>query len=279
LEWFQRAFSDRLPLRNALSIGCGAGALERDLVAKGICERITGIDVAGPPLEKARRDAASAGLADRISYELTDAREYLRERPAAFDGIFFHASLHHFDRLDDLLKLVACALQPQGLFYADEYVGPSRHQWHPFRLLPANLAYYALSPAVRRPRLIRAPINSEDPTEAVASGEIVPAIGRWLEIIEQRDYGGNLLSLIYPNLKRPDDPTTADGSRRQAALQKAVRRLLDWETLLLGKMRSYFTVMVAQKPQREYHHPPYGGRRGRGAGNRFAGRKQPEDRQ
>src|SRR4029079_6952311 len=68
LDWFQEAFADRLPLDGAVSIGCGAGALERDLVAKGICQKITGIDVAGPPLEKARQEAATAGLADRISY-------------------------------------------------------------------------------------------------------------------------------------------------------------------------------------------------------------------
>lgn len=245
LDWFREVFADRLPMAEAVSIGCGAGALERDLVTKGICERITGIDVTAPPLEKARQEAAAAGLADRISYLLTDGREYLERRQGELDGVFFHASLHHFDQLDDLLRLVARALAPRGLFYADEYVGPSRHQWHLLRLLPANLAYYALPRLVRRTGLVRRPVNREDPTEAVASHEIVPAIRRWLKVLEQRDYGGNLLSLVYPNLKRPDAIGVPQGG---ADFQKAVERLLAWEGAVLKRRRSYFTVIVAEKP-------------------------------
>jgi SAM-dependent methyltransferase len=244
LDWFQEAFADRLPLAEAVSIGCGAGALERDLVARNICERITGIDVAGPPLEKARQEATAEGLGERISYVLADARKYLQAREGELSAVFFHASLHHFDRLDELLRLVASALAPPGLLYVDEYVGPSRRQWHPLRLLPANLAYYALPRSARRTRLIRAPINDEDPTEAIASHEIVPAIERSLRILERRDYGGNLLSLLYPNLRRPDETS---GPRDRAEFQTAVQRLLSWEDALLGKTRSYFTVIVAER--------------------------------
>jgi SAM-dependent methyltransferase len=253
LDWFRGAFADRLPLARALSIGCGAGALERDLVAKGICERITGIDVAGPPLEKARQDAAAAGWSDRITYELAEAREVLKARTGTLDAVFFHASLHHFDRLDDLLQLVAGALAPGGLLYVDEYVGPSRRQWHPLRMLPANLAYYALPSSVRRPRLIRAPVNDEDPTEAVASHEIVPAIARHLDVLARRDYGGNLLSLVYPNLRRPD---AASSPRQRADFERAVARLLSWEERLLGRARSYFTVTVAGRRQPSYMTAP-----------------------
>jgi SAM-dependent methyltransferase len=245
LDWFQQELADRLPLARAVSVGCGAGALERDLVSRGICLKVTGIDVAEAPLAKARADAIAAGLTGQISYVLADGYEYLATHEGLLDAVFFHASLHHFDRLDDLLRRVRLALKPGGLLYIDEYVGPSRHQWNPLRLLLPNLAYYALPRAARRVGVVRAPVNREDATEAVASSEIVPAIARWLEIREQRDYGGNLLSLIYPSLNR-------SGSRRgpssPAALQTAVRRLLGWESGLLALgARSYFTVLVAER--------------------------------
>jgi SAM-dependent methyltransferase len=236
LDWFSQAYRERLPFGEALSLGCGAGALERDLLARGICRRITGIDVAGPPLEKAREDAAAAGMAGRISYLQADGREVLAHRAGQLDAVFFHGSLHHFDRLDDLLRLVASALKPGGLLYADEYIGPSRDQWHPLRLLLPNLAYYTLPPSVRRVGRIRAPINHEDPTESVASHEIVKAIGRTLKILERRDYGGNLLCLVYPNLKR-----------EAAELDRAVRRLLAWEDAVLKMARSHHTLIVAER--------------------------------
>lgn len=246
LDWFQETFADRLPLADALTIGCGTGALERDLIHRGICSRITGVDVAGPPLERAREEAAAAGMAEQISFVQADAAAYLNQRENQLDAVFFHASLHHFDSPDAILRKVVAALKPRGLLYADEYIGPSRRQWNPLRLVLPNLAYYALPRSVRRVRLIRAPVNHEDPTEAVASHEIVPAVGRWLRIVERKDYGGNLLSLVYPNLRRPDST-----SSRQASIDfgKAIRRLLAWEGVLLLRTRSYFSIIVAEKLQ------------------------------
>jgi SAM-dependent methyltransferase len=244
LDWFREAFTKRLPLTDALSIGCGAGALERDLVAKGICQRVTGIDVAGPPLEKARQEATAAGLEGQVSYLQEDARVFLRRRSADLDAVFFHESLHHFDRVYELLRLVESALEPGGLLYVDEYVGPSRRQWNPLRLALPNLAYYTLPRSVRRVGLIRAPINREDPTEAIASHEIVPAIGRCLKVLERKDYGGNFLSLVYPNLRRPGE---ASGPEAVTQFGRAIQRLLGWEDRVLGKARTYYTVIVATK--------------------------------
>src|SRR4029079_5429914 len=89
-----------------------------------------------------------------------------------------------------------------GFLYLDEYVGPSRDEWHWWRLFAQNFAYYMLPRATRRPHLVRAPINYEDPTEAIRSSEIVGAVTRHSRIVERRDYGGNLLAVVYPNLKR-----------------------------------------------------------------------------
>lgn len=100
--------------------------------------------------------------------------------------------------------------------------------------------------SVRRVGLIRAPVNAEDPTEAVAAQEIVPAIHRCLKVLAQRDYGGNLLSLVYPNLRRPHE---ASHPGEREAFQGAVQRLLGWESSILGGERSFFTLIVAEKPE------------------------------
>lgn len=220
---------------NALSIGCGTGAFERDVVHQNIVGNIIGIDNAAAPLERARELAGSP----RISYVEGDAIEFLRGR--TFDAVFFHASLHHFADPDGMLVAVRASLREGGYFYFDEYVGPSRDEWSWMRLIPANVAYYLLPRSVRRPRLVRAPINREDPTEAIASSMIMPALRKHFPGATERMYGGNLLSVVYPNLHRPP-------SAPPAQFDRAVQRLIALENLLLRLgARSYYCVALARR--------------------------------
>ena len=210
----------------SLSIGCGTGGLERSIVDAGISRDVTGIDISEAPLEEARK------LADGrpIRYVAAEARGFLRQN--TFDAIFFHGSLHHFDRLDELMDLIARALRPGGFLWYDEYVGPSRDEWSWRELLMMNIAYYRLPRAMRRPKLVRAPVNREDPTEAIASSQIVPATMRRFRIVERHDYGGNLLAFVYPNLRtRPDS---------------WIAKLIEWDAAAMRKRPSYSTVILAE---------------------------------
>lgn len=226
--------ADRIPLRKTLSIGCGIGNLERDLVGQGIVARITGIDFPGEVLEQAKTLAAGD---PRIDYVGGDAFEYLRTH-GELDAIFFHQSLHHFERIPELMRLVREALVPGGLFWIDEFVGPSMHEWNALRLLIPNVAYYLLPRSVRRVKIVRTPRNPGDPTEAVCAAEILPAIERELEIVERRDYGGNLVALLYPNLQRASSD-----------LERALRFLLRLEgKLLRAGARSFHSVVLARRP-------------------------------
>jgi len=220
--------SGRLPLGRVASIGCGIGGLERSLVEEGIASEITGVDASESVLTAARGIALDRGMP--VRYVHADARAFLREHRDAFDAVFFHQSMHHFDELDDLIDAVHGALRPSGLLYIDEYVGPSRDAWRWWKLIAANAAYRLMPRGTRRPHLVRAPINRDDPTEAIRSGGIVDAVERRFRVIDRRDYGGNLLAVVYPNMQ----PTTA-----------AVARLIRFEEWLLCVARSYCTVIVA----------------------------------
>lgn len=220
--------ASRTPVRTALSIGCGTGGLERSLLEEGIATEITGIDMSETALAEARR------LGPDIHYFAADARSFLEGK--TFDAIFFHQSLHHFDDLDDLMARVKKALAPDGFLYIDEYVGPSRDEWTPWKLMLPNLFYRALPLGTRRAKIVRAPINREDPTEAIRSSQIVDAVLRRFRITSRNDYGGNLLSLIYPNMRR-------DAPR----FDEAVHRLIKIEDRMLEKhAASFYTVIVAK---------------------------------
>lgn len=242
IAWLPSVVPDRAPFARALSIGCGVGNFERSLVELGIVRTVTGIDASAEVIVEARRRANEAGAAGRIQYVAADARETLKSA-RDLDAIFFHASLHHFDRLPELLSTVRRALQPRGILYLDEYVGPARDEWTWAHLLKWNAVYRTLPAAVRRTRIVRRPINREDPTEAIASSGILPAVAEHFRVIARRDYGGDLLTVIYPSLLRPDQP---NGPSPQL-FHEVIESLLDREERLLARgLGSFQTVVVAE---------------------------------
>jgi 2-polyprenyl-3-methyl-5-hydroxy-6-metoxy-1,4-benzoquinol methylase len=242
--WLNEQLDGRAPLGRTMSVGCGIGNLERDLASQGIVRECLGIDTAGHCIEEARTRARESGLGNRLSYEQADARAAL-SRSSGLDAVFFHGSLHHFTDHHELLRLVAGALAPGGIVYVDEYVGPSRNEWRIANLVVPNVIYRLLPSPLRRARVVRAPINREDPTEAVESSNILPALEATFRSVTRRDYGGNLLSLLYPNMHRP-----APGSAAREDLNRAVTFLLDLEDVILRNRallgtETWFSVVIA----------------------------------
>ncbi len=241
IRWLSEVAAGRLPFRRALSVGCGVGNLERSLLELGLVEHVTGIDSSAEAIGQARRAAAEAGCADRVDYAVADAWERLAAA-RGLDAVFFHSSLHHFDRLPAFLGLVRAALAPHGVLYLDEYAGPARDEWTWRHLVRWNAAYRRLPRAVRRTRIIRRPINREDPTEAIESSGILPAVEKHFRVLARRDYGGNLLAVIYPSLLRPDQP----GGPPPALFDAVIEQLLEREEALLEREAGYNTVVVAE---------------------------------
>jgi len=244
IRWLARVVPERVPFARALNVGCGLGHLERSLVEHGLVAHVTGIDTSAPAVEAARRSAEAAGLGASASFVVAEAWEFLRENEA-FDAVFFHASLHHFDRLPELLGLVRRALRPRGVLYLDEYVGPARGEWTWRHLLRWNAIYRRLPGAVRRTRVIRRPINREDPTEAIESSGILPAVAGHFRVLARCDYGGNLLAPIYPSLLRPDQP----GGPPPVLFDRVVAALLDREEGMLARGAPTFQAVVVAEPR------------------------------
>jgi SAM-dependent methyltransferase len=235
VEWLRSLLGSRR-FATALSLGCGDGPLERDLVAKGLCSSVLGIDISSDALEIARSKADALGLGG-IEYRQGDLNSLVLPR-RAYDAAFCHQALHHVENLDACLSSTAAALTPGGLLYLDEYVGPSRGEWRRALLADADRLFVSLPAAVRGRRHIRAPIDRRDPTEAVRSSEILPAVVRYFRVEERRDYGGNFLAVIHPHLR-------LDGLS-PAARDEVLESIIEAEK---GHLRSgaasYYTVLVA----------------------------------
>lgn len=97
-----------VPGMRVLDIGCGWGGMALYL-ARHTGARVTGITLSSEQLAVAKRRAEEAGLADRVSFELRDYREFAAAHPAAFDrivsvGMFEHVGVPHYRDYFDAVR-------------------------------------------------------------------------------------------------------------------------------------------------------------------------------
>ena len=222
----------------ALSIGCGTGALERDLIRREMFEHVDAFDGSVGSLAVAQREARDAGMSERISYYSSNFNAPVLP-PSRYDAVFIHQALHHVASLEKLFLAIGKTLRPGGFFYFDEYVGPSRTDWNQKLLAVHQSAFQEIPAEMRRSERLALPIQADDPSEAVRSSEIIPEVLRTFEIEERRDYGGTLLSVLYPSI----DWAKAGEDRLQWLIER------DREQLRCG--HSYHAVMLL-RPRRGY---------------------------
>ena len=233
MDWFEAQMRGRR-FRRALSIGCGMGALERDLIRRDLCQNIDAFDGSVASLIRARTLAVEAGISSRVHYFALDFNEpYF---PAAtYDLVCVHQALHHVAKLEKLFRVLLRSLVSDGVLYIDEYVGPSRTSWSDDDLARQRAIYAALPEAVRTTSRLPLPIQMDDPSEAIRSDEIVPQLSRGFRITARADYGGNVLAPIYPEI------------RWDMAEARLIDRLIDAETEQLASgAHSYYTILVAR---------------------------------
>ncbi len=238
MDWFSRRYAP-VPLPLGLSVGCGAGLLERDVVFKGICRAVEGIDFSAEAIGEARRGAEEAGVSEALRYRIEDISSL--ELPAArYDIVFFHGSLHHVRSVERVLAQVHEGLKLGGLLYLDEYMGPSRSEWTDSEWSFARSAFNSLPEEVKNRPELAIPLPLDDPLESIRSSAIHPETARLFRILEDRPYGGNILWFVFPCL---------DMERLRRDTTGILTRLIALEDHLLEKgwVKPYFRVIVARK--------------------------------
>jgi len=193
-----------------LSVGCGSGLRERKFAKHPEFSIIQGTDIADKIVEEARREAKAQGF-DKIQYIAGDFLKLDFER-GSFDVILFNSSLHHFDNISKLLsEKVKPLLKPDGYLVIFEFVGPNRLQWTKAQLKKMNellkiiperfkrrYQSNALKNNVYRPGLLRMQII--DPSEAIDSASIVPALHEHFKVVEEKKIGWDILHILLKDI-------------------------------------------------------------------------------
>ena len=239
-----------LPIVRAVSLCCGAGAVERDLVRRGLISRCTGYDLALDAISAARAAATHERL-EGLEYAVRDL-ERVGLDEAGLDLIVAHQGVHHLSRLETVLDAVRGALHVGGLFHVDEFVGPDRFQWTDRQLeemtawvrsLPERYRMTAgglIKDSVGRATI--AEMIAYDPSEAVRSSDIERLISEKFEILERRPLGGTLAMMALAEIGHNFDPASAEAV---AHLERLLRR--EEELIAAGDLGSDFVVLIARR--------------------------------
>ncbi|MCR5886489.1 class I SAM-dependent methyltransferase [Hymenobacter sp. J193] len=225
-----RYLADRTGLR-LLSLGSGACSHELVFARQPQFAQVHCLDIAERLLAQAAATAQAEGL-QNFQTEVADVNR-LNLAPATYDVVLFHSALHHFRDVEGIVARVRQALVPGGLLVLNDYVGPACLQWTPRQLRAANAALREVLPARYRQRFLSSQIKRHvsgpgrlrmylaDPSEAVESDRIVPALRRHFVPLEEAGLGGNLLTLVLKDIAHhflAEDPAT------QALLQELFQR-------------------------------------------------------
>jgi ubiquinone/menaquinone biosynthesis C-methylase UbiE len=234
---------------NMLSIGCGTGQRELEFAVHHNFNKIDAFDIAPKAIEDANKTAIERGI-NNCNFFVGDV--YNDQWPEAhYNVVLFHSSLHHFKNIDAILQKVKHTLKPSGLVIINEYVGANRFQFSDARKEHVNNVYKkevpvsfktrkhstAIKHQVYFPGLLRMVIS--DPSEAVESATILPLMEKHFKLLEQKNYGGNLLTFILKDIAHHFNKPEA-----QSTLQQLFKLEDD---LLKQEQQSDFVFAVYQK--------------------------------
>ena len=248
LERLYRERDWRLPICRALSLGCGFGNLERDLMRRGWVESMDAYDLAEGAIDEARRLAEEGGYAN-LRYHVADL-DTMPIEPGSVDAVFAHSSVHHVQELERLYASVHAALRPGGVFHLHEFVGPTRFQWTDAQLRLVNEFLDSLPLRLRRlpsgaPKgaMTRPTVEAMiaiDPSEAIRSAELMAALEPCFEIVEERRTGGALAHLALGDIAQNFDPTSPED---RAHLDRLFA--LEDQMMAKGVIGSDFAIVTA----------------------------------
>ncbi|QDO92507.1 class I SAM-dependent methyltransferase [Formosa sediminum] len=193
-----------------ISLGSGSSHHEIELAKHSNFDEIICIDIAENRILEAKSKANKLMLKN-IKFVCADFNNYNIPKEY-FDIVFFHASLHHFDNIDNCVaNTIKKSLKPGGLLVINEYVGATRLQFSKQQIIKINEALNIIPKEYRTryksnllkkkfhgPGIIR--MILADPSECVDSVSILPAIHSNFHTIIEKPYGGNILMNVLKDI-------------------------------------------------------------------------------
>lgn len=185
-----------------------------------------------------------------------DANNFDFTQLGTFDTIISVGTFHHFKKFERIFPQLNQIMKPDGLLYADEFIGPS--QWrYERKIIDLINQYLTLLP--EKLLLSRKPIipeefyelwkNNPDPSESIRSAELNEWLRKSFNVLESYPFNGTFL---YPffltaqfNPQRLNIPAWHDTEVGQNELKKMAFKEDEW--IASGRLPSHFMYYTLGK--------------------------------
>ena len=170
----------------AVSVGAGLAHHEIRLLQSGVVRQFEVFEISATRADQARQRADAAGVGERLTIHVADAFE----KPPAptYDLVYWKDALHHMFDAAKAVQWSRDVLLDDGLFFMNEFVGPTHMQYSDRQLdlagrvrgaLPArcldNPHHRGVMLPKRPPRPSREALLATDPSECADSAAILPS--------------------------------------------------------------------------------------------------------
>ena len=240
----------------AVSIGCGNGSKELELVKAGLVEHFDLFEISSASIKQGRILAKNAAAGSAMSFhqlvvDMTEPTDI-----AKYDLVYWNNALHHMLDVPQAMHWSKAKLKAGGVIYINDFIGPDRMQWTPEMLhiassvrasLPKRMLRHPLLPWRKLPTQVTAVSVADiiriDPTECADSA-------RMLHAFKESFHGGLIIptgGLVYHTAL--NDVIGNINETRHAHIMKLLL-LLDDMTITHGL--SQYCVMVGDKGYDHY---------------------------
>lgn len=206
-------FSEKIPFKKCLIIGCGNGWVERQLYDLNIGLDFDAFDISEKYLKEAKEKKENRS----IKYYKDDLNNLEKLPQNYYDAIFNVGVLHHGFRLSRTLWHLNRSLKPNGLMFNFDYVGPAQNNYSENHLQLLNQINKKLPKRFQSPHRLR-PAKEDftfgDPTEAVNADLVRPTFERFFDVIYQRDLNGGIAyQILWNNISNFENNIDLDSKK------------------------------------------------------------------
>lgn len=189
-------------LDNGVSVGCGDGYKEMCLLKLGILKHFMLFEFSNERIKRGIELSRKLNIENRVTFKNGNAFEFFKTE--SVDLVHWNNSLHHMFDVDKAVKWSYDILKNRGVFYMDDFVGPSRFQWSDKSIDIANRIRSILPQKYfldysNKNKYIDKKVDRykilEDPSEAADSKNILNSVKKWFPNVEIILTGGIIYHL------------------------------------------------------------------------------------